>query len=89
MKVLDIKSDDLQKFKLINRGAESKIYLYQDKIIKIYENPKDYNIKKIKYLSLVQKNIKYTKLPYGIVNMDDRFSGCIQNIFIIIMSLIF
>jgi len=81
MKVLNIKSSDLQQFKLVTNGAESKIYLYQDKIIKIYENPEDYNIKKIKYLSLVQQYIENTILPYGIVNIDETFSGCLQYYF--------
>ena len=81
MKILNIKQTDLEHYKFINNGSEAKIYRRGNNIIKVYEEPNEYAAKKIKYLCKLQQNIKKTKLPYGIVNIDNKFSGCIQEYF--------
>ena len=81
MEVLNINQDDLKKYKLINSGSEAKIYLNKNFIIKVYGAPEEYSLKKLEFLCEAQQNIKNTKLPYGAVNIDNKFTGCIQEYF--------
>ena len=81
MEILNIKRDELEKLKVIEEGSEGRIYLHQNHIIKLYGHPEGYNINKIKYFCNVQENMQGTKLPHGVVIIDDIFSGCLQRYF--------
>lgn len=78
MYILNLTSEDLEYLKQIGFGAEATVYQIRDKIIKLYEEPDEKNIKKIKYLSKMQKYVKRTKFPIGIAKIDNKFMGCVQ-----------
>ena len=81
MEILNMKSDDLKNLKLLESGSEAKLYLYKNRVVKLYEVPEEYDIKKIKYFCNIQETIKGTQLPCGVVIIDDVFSGCLQHYF--------
>ena len=81
MKTINITNSELNKLKTLGNGSEAKIYLDKNNIIKVYQNPQEYDINKIKYFCDAQKYIERTKFPHGAVFIDGIFSGCIQEYF--------
>ena len=81
MVVLNLKEEDLKYLKLVGMGAEGAVYQLRDKIIKIYNEPEEHNLKKIKYLCKIQPKIKNTEFIIGKVNIDGEFKGVIQKYF--------
>lgn len=81
MIVLNLKKEDLKYLKLIGMGAEGAVYQLRDKVVKIYNEPEEHNLKKIRYLCKIQPKIKNTEFIIGQLNIDGEFKGVIQKYF--------